>query len=212
MSYRLTERFTLDPFESYKLYQAMKLHFESDSYDAPKYNFKTNVKPQAFFRRRDKYYFAKLAKEYPKQDQLVEYFVSQFASGTKWVGDMINEEGEANYRQWKKLTESIGYEFQKDISTLCTRCEVDQLEFDDLLKVRNKQLPLAVTLYNRGEVSLTTIVILNKLTGFLHHANRSITETIVWPDLYRKLVKMEPFIAVDLKKMKKTVVNTFNIL
>jgi hypothetical protein len=78
--------------------------------------------------------------------------------------------------------------------------------------VRDKQLPLAVTLYNRGEVSLTTIVILNKLTGFLHHANRSITETIVWPDLYRKLVKMEPFIAVDLKKMKKTVVNTFNIL
>ena len=202
----------MDPFESYKLYQAMKLHFESDSYDAPKYNFKTNVKPQAFFKRRDKYYFAKLAKEYPKQDQLVEYYVSQFAFGVKWVGDMINEEGEANYHQWKKLTESVGYEFQKDISTLCTKCEVEQLQFDDLLKVKDKQLPLAVALYTRGDVSLTTIVILNKLTGFLHHANKAITETIVWPDLYRKLVKMEPFIKADLNKCKKTVVNTFNIL
>ena len=30
-----------DPFESYKLYNALKLHFEG-SYDAVKYNYKTN--------------------------------------------------------------------------------------------------------------------------------------------------------------------------
>lgn len=202
----------MDPFDSYKLYQATKLHFESDSYDAPKYNFKTNVKPQAFFKRRDKYYFAKLAKEYPKQEQLVEYYVSQFAAGKKWVGDMINEEGEANYRKWKKVAESLGYEFQKDISTLCTRAEVESITFDDLLTVKDKQLPPVVTLYTRGDVGLTTIVILNKLTGFLHNANKSITETIVWPDLYRMFVKLEPFIKVDLNKMKKIVVNTFKIL
>jgi len=32
-----------DPFESYKLYNALKLHFETDSYDAIKYNYKTSV-------------------------------------------------------------------------------------------------------------------------------------------------------------------------
>ena len=31
----------MDPFEVYKLYNALKLHFENDSYDAIKYNFKT---------------------------------------------------------------------------------------------------------------------------------------------------------------------------
>jgi len=87
---------------------------------------------------------------------------------------------------------------------------VDQISFDDLLTVKDKQLPLVVTLYNRGEVSLATLVILNKLTGFLHQANKSISETIVWPDLYRKLTKLEPFIEADLDKMKKIVVNTFN--
>ena len=50
-----------DPFESYKLYNALKLHFETDSYDAVKYNFKTSVKPQSFFKRKDKYFFAKIA-------------------------------------------------------------------------------------------------------------------------------------------------------
>ena len=33
-----------DPYESYKLYNALKLHFESDSYDAVKYNYKTSQK------------------------------------------------------------------------------------------------------------------------------------------------------------------------
>lgn len=210
MNYRLSERLTLDPFDSYKLYQAIKLHFESDSYDALKYNYKTSARAQAFFKRRDKFYFAKLAKKYPKQRELVEYYVSQFADGTKWVGDMLDDKGDAAYIKWKKSLESVSYEFQKDIHTLCTRCEVDQISFDDLLTVKDKQLPLVVTLYNRGEVSLATLVILNKLTGFLHQANKSISETIVWPDLYRKLTKLEPFIEADLDKMKKIVVNTFN--
>ena len=41
----------IDPFESYKLYNALKLHFET-GYDAVKYNFKSNVTPQSFFKRK----------------------------------------------------------------------------------------------------------------------------------------------------------------
>ena len=33
----------MEPFEAYSYYLAIKLHFESDSYDAPKYNFKTSA-------------------------------------------------------------------------------------------------------------------------------------------------------------------------
>ena len=63
-----------DPFESYKLYNALKLHFETN-YDAIKYNFKSNVTPQSFFKRKDKYFFAKLAKKY--NGELKEFYVSQ---------------------------------------------------------------------------------------------------------------------------------------
>ena len=40
----------IDPFDSYKMYNALKLHFETDGYDAIKYNYKSNVSPQAFLR------------------------------------------------------------------------------------------------------------------------------------------------------------------
>ena len=52
-AYRL-EFILMDPFDSYKLYNALKLHFETDVYDAIKYNFSTTVTANSFFKRRDK--------------------------------------------------------------------------------------------------------------------------------------------------------------
>ena len=89
-----------DPFESYKLYNALKLHFETN-YDAIKYNFKSNVTPQSFFKRKDKYFFAKLAKKY--NGELKEFYVSQFINTEKYVGDMMDSEAEQNYMKYKKI-------------------------------------------------------------------------------------------------------------
>ena len=58
--------YIMEPFDAYKYYMAIKLHFESDSYDAPKYNFKTSISPQSFWKRRDKYHFAKLSRKFNK--------------------------------------------------------------------------------------------------------------------------------------------------
>ena len=90
-----------DPFESYKLYNALKLHFEADGYDAIKYHFKTSIKPTSFFKRKDKFFFAKLAKTY--EDELKEFYIANFKNDVKYVGDMLNEGGERYYRDHKKL-------------------------------------------------------------------------------------------------------------
>ena len=74
-----------EPFDSYKLYNALRLHFETD-YDAVKYNYKSNVSPQSFFKRKDKYLFAKVAKNYG--NDLLGYYVSNFKEGVSYVGDM----------------------------------------------------------------------------------------------------------------------------
>ena len=41
------------PFDAYSMYNALKLHFEQDSYDAIKYNFKSNFTPKSLFARKD---------------------------------------------------------------------------------------------------------------------------------------------------------------
>ena len=104
-----------DPFESYKLYNALKLHFES-KYDAVKYNYKTSVTPNSFFKRKDKYFFAKLAKTHGKH--LKAFYISQFINGQKYVGDMMDAEAEQYYVNYKKIQESIHRTFEVDINSL----------------------------------------------------------------------------------------------
>ena len=101
----------MDPFAAYKLYNALKLHFENDSYDAIKYNFKTTVNAQSFFKRRDKYFFAKLAKN---EKDLMMYYVFNFIEDVKYIGDMDDD----NYRKHKKIHEALTRTFEKDVNTL----------------------------------------------------------------------------------------------
>ena len=48
-------------YETFSLYQALKLHFTQESYDFFKYNGKTNVSVTTFENRKDKYHFYKHA-------------------------------------------------------------------------------------------------------------------------------------------------------
>ena len=175
-----------DPFESYKLYNALKLHFETDGYDAIKYHFKTSIKPTSFFKRKDKFFFAKLAKTY--EDELKEFYIANFKNDVKYVGDMLNEGGERYYRDHKKVMESLTYQFQTDINKLY---DMD-VPFDSLLEAEENNHPLIIKLWMQEEILLETVVILDSLLGFVERENKKITDTIIWPDIYRKIMKYKP--------------------
>ena len=194
---------TIDPFESYKLYNALKLHFETDSYDAIKYHFKTSVKPTSFFKRKDKFFFAKLAKTY--ENELKEFYIANFKNDVKYVGDMLNEGGERYYRDHKKIMESLTYQFQTDINKLN---DMD-VSFDSLLEAEENNHPLIIKLWMQEEILLETVVILDSLLGFVERENKKITDTIIWPDIYRKIMKYKPFVKFDRDKCLNLLKDTF---
>tara|TARA_A100001388_G_C28560266_1_gene399232 strand:+ start:97 stop:690 length:594 start_codon:yes stop_codon:yes gene_type:complete len=192
-----------DPFESYKLYNALKLHFETDGYDAIKYHFKTSIKPTSFFKRKDKFFFAKLAKTY--EDELKEFYIANFKNDVKYVGDMLNEGGERYYRDHKKIMESLTYQFQTDINKLY---DMD-VPFDSLLEAEENNHPLIIKLWMQEEILLETVVILDSLLGFVERENKKITDTIIWPDIYRKIMKYKPFVKFDRDKCLNLLKDTF---
>jgi hypothetical protein len=192
-----------DPFESYKLYNALKLHFETDGYDAIKYHFKTSVKPTSFFKRKDKFFFAKLAKTY--ENELKEFYIANFKNDVKYVGDMLNEGGERYYRDHKKIMESLTYQFQTDINKLN---DMD-VSFDSLLEAEDNNHPLIIKLWMQEEIVLETVVILDSILGFVERENKKITDTIIWPDIYRKIMKYKPFVKFDRDKCLNLLKETF---
>jgi len=192
-----------DPFESYKLYNALKLHFETDGYDAIKYHFKTSVKPTSFFNRKDKYFFAKLANTYG--NELKEFYVANFKNDVKYVGDMLNEGGERYYRDHKKVMESLTYQFQTDINKLN---DMD-IPFDSLFEAEDNSHPLIIKLWMQEEILLETVVILDSILGFVERENKKITDTIIWPEIYRKIMKYRPFVKFDRNKCLNLLKETF---
>lgn len=193
----------MEPFDAYRYYQSLKLHFESKTYDAAKYNFKTSANPKSFWKRNDKYHFAKVAKRFKDVPELVGFYASHFINGTKWIGEMLN--AEEVYQSWLKRMQSISYIFEQDLNHLSIEVE----SFDSLLRSKDGEHPLIITYYLQEEISLETVVIINKLTGFMNKADKEITETIMWPDISLKIRKYEPFVQVDLNKMKKIVLKVF---
>ena len=191
----------MEPFEAYSYYLAIKLHFESESYDAIKYNFKTSAKPQSFWKRKDKFHFARLGRKYEKPPELINYYVSQFIMDQKWVGDMMIEDD--NYIEWQKRNQSLSYTFEQDINKLAEQIE----SFEDLFSIDTH--PFVVKEYMSGNICLETVVILDKLTGFMRKANKQITETILWPDISRKIRKYSTFVNFDRKKFANIATKVF---
>ena len=60
-----------------------------------------------------------------------------------------------------------------------------------------------------GTICLETVVILNKLVKFMDYADSVITETILWPDVSRKIRKYSTFVNIDENKMKKIALKGF---
>lgn len=191
----------MEPYDSFRFYQSIKLHFESDSYDAIKYNYKTSVKPQSFWKRRDKYFFAKVGKKFDDASELVRYYVSYFIQDKNWIGDMLDDDD--TYRLYQKRIQSLGYIFEQDLNKLA---EIGN--FDQVLDSSDGH-PQVIISYMSDDINIETVVILNQLTGFMNKADKEITETIVWPEVSRKIRKYSPFVSYDLEKAKNIVLRVF---
>ena len=192
----------MEPFEAFRLYQSMKLHFTTDSYDAIKYNYKTSAKPQSFWKRRDKYFFAKIGKQFDSGKDLINFYAANFVVDNTYIADMANDD--TAYRQWTKKNQSLSYMFEQDMSRLSTLGSLD-----DLLKVNNSQHPLVITDWMGGGINIESVAILQVLTNFVESADKQITETIVWRDVSRKIRKYTPFVHMDLLKAKNIVLKVF---
>lgn len=201
----------LKPLEAYQIYSAIKLHFETDGYDALKYNYKTNANQNSFLKRKDKYFFAKLAKKYSEKQTLVDFLVANFVNGEgAWAGDLVDREAEEHYESWLKKRDSFSYYFGEQVDVLVTYCAAHSIPFDGLFRSKERgAYPPIVNLYSQKEISIETITVLDELLDFTKDSG--IAETLWWPDVQKKIHKYRPYLrlSVDLKKCRQIALSRF---
>ena len=186
------------PVDAYKCYLAMKNHFTKDNYDYIKYHGKTRATQQAFYKRKDRFWFEKFARQ--KNDKEIEdFFVSNFIystdPSTMWIGEMIKE-GEGRYQEWQKKVQSLTYIFKEEVNTLLEGGKIDEI-FDC-----SKGHPLILKSYLSGNTSLETMVICDRILEYRKDWDKKLNDP-VWETVSRKIKKYSPFLNIDVPRYKK---------
>ena len=191
------------PADAYRCYLALKNHFTKDHYDYHKYRGKTRATNAAFYKRKDRFWFEKFARQ--KDDkEIVDFFVSNFIystdPGTMWIGEMIKE-GEGRYQELKKKTQSLSYVFKEEVNTLFNNKKVDEV-FDC-----SDGHPPILKSYLGGNTSLETLVICDRILEYRKDWDKKLTDP-VWETVSRKIKKYSPFLNIDVPRYKKILKET----
>jgi hypothetical protein len=187
-------------YEAFVLYQALKLHFTTDSYDYHKYGGKSKISVEAFENRKDKYFFYKLSRRFQGKDDLVNFMVANFVHDDKcWVGTLLDQSAVDVYLARQKVLQSISYSFEND----CEKIFDDVANPNEVIKSINGEYPTLLKMSFRNTINIESLCILNRLIGFMNRWDRDISDTIRWPEYKRKIVKYSPFVIFDESKCKK---------
>ena len=195
----------MNGFEVYKIYLAVKLHFTSknQSYDFHKHNGRTTARLGTFTKRRDRYFFHKLSKLYNDRD-VADYFVSNFVTNTNlWVGDIIGRLGDENFKLWQKKIEALSYYYEQDIDYIIEQMNTKDITFDNIFISKDGQHPYILKYFLSKRINFETFIILDDILNFSRQLNKSITEKVLWPKLYERMIRDKPFLKYNTTKYKQ---------
>ena len=188
----------MTPIEVYKTYLAFKNHFTKKNYDYFRYCGKINASKNAFNKRKDRYFFERMSRK-KSDEQIVQYFISNFVStedpSKVWIGEII-QNGETNFQNWQKRNQSLAYVFGDEVERVFKGSG-----FDSYFHTSG-QHPKILKEYLKGNVSIETLVILDKVLGYVDRFDKKILDPI-WGSVSMKIKKYGPFLNIDVPRYKK---------
>ena len=146
----------MKPYEAFQTYLALKQHFTNDSYDYFKYNGRVRVNKESFDVRKDRFFFAKLAKKFHNRpEDLRGYLVANLLANSKaWIGVLVGVKAEEIYLEWKKKNQSLSYQIDSDVAEIADTLE----DCENMFVCINGQHPPLLSLYTQEDITLETLI------------------------------------------------------
>jgi len=182
----------MEPIDVYLMYCAMKAHFSKSNYDFHKYGGKTKVSRDSFWKRKDKYFFVKLAKKLDDHDSIQDYLISNFVKDHKGYIANFNDE---NYKVWKDKKTDFYNVFFNELKPLVKN-------FEPLFQTKNNNHPKLLKEFLGDRVSLETLIILDEIVSFSKNWDKELKEDIVWPDLKKMMKNYKGFLTIDRNRCR----------
>lgn len=177
----------MNEYDVCREYLGLKKYFYS-TWDYTKYG-KMKLSIDAYKKRNDRYYFKKLAE---KKDP-IGFMVATFIFEDVYIVDLMQESKyEDNFVRWQRVTQSLSYIFEQELSSF--------VSLKEAIQVRDGQSELIQKFY-LGKVSPETVSIL-VTTSCGNYWNRKMRDDPLWAETFSRLSKYNHFLKYDRKKMQ----------
>jgi hypothetical protein len=183
-------------YEAYKMYLALKAHFQTDEYDVVKMRGRIRASRRNFDGLGKEFAFRRLIKIYDTEDAVCNFMVANFIRGNHW-GGVFDVEAAKEYMAWQRRNQSLGYVFEQELIKLFTEATEDGVT--DIFKHDSGTHPFILKAFMRNSIGPETLVILDRITGFADQFNIPDSDP-VWPGIKRLIRKYRPFLKINLDK------------
>lgn len=180
----------MTPYEAYVAFLSIKTHFSRESYDYFKYSGKLVTTPESYEARRDKYFFEKLS----RKENPIDWLLANVLADPKfWVG---KPDADQIYTEFRARKEARLYTFETELRQL-------DGDLNESLRVPKGSHPVLLQLVLAGKLSMETLIILERLSGFNRYWNTKMRSDPLWIETRKKLKKYAPFVDVDINRYRE---------
>tara|TARA_Y100000748_G_scaffold286071_1_gene269074 strand:- start:10974 stop:11555 length:582 start_codon:yes stop_codon:yes gene_type:complete len=187
----------MEAIDTYLMYCAMKAHFGKTDYDFVTYHGKTRIKRDSFYKRKDRGFFVKISRKYKTEENIKNYFVSNFIKDGKGYVSNFNDE---NYEEWKDKRANFYNQFTLEIKPLVKN-------FNPLFNIEKDEHPILLKEYLGKRVSLETLIVLDELVEFSKTWNKKLSEDYIWQDIKKLMNNYKRFLTLDKNRYRIVLLN-----
>ena len=175
----------------YLMYCALKAHFQGD-YDYHKFGGKTKTKRESYYKRKDRFFFAKTAVKY-EDTEILNYFVSNFIHDRSgYIANFTDK----NYETWMNKRAMFYEIFSQEMQPFVKN-------FEPLFECESGQHPTLLKEYMGKRISLETMIVLDDLVEFSKRWDKELVwDDFVWPDVKKLMNNYKGFLTINTDKYR----------
>ena len=173
------------------MYCALKAHFQGD-YDYHKFGGKTKTKRESYYKRKDRFFFAKTAVKY-EDTEVLNYFVSNFIHDRSgYIANFTDK----NYETWMNKRAMFYEIFSQEMQPFVKN-------FEPLFECESGQHPTLLKEYMGKRISLETMIVLDDLVEFSKRWDKELVwDDFVWPDVKKLMNNYKGFLTIKTDKYR----------
>ena len=183
----------LNGYGAYKLYIALKTHFNSDTYDIVKFKGITPAKYKTYANRHDRAFFDYVCTKYNRRD-LFDLFMANFVTTDLHISELLDMDASKVYKSWHARRDSRTYIFEKELISLLENIG----SIKHIADIDNDAThPVVVDMVLQYEISLETFIILDAVMGIFARFDTTIVDDFIWKKLVFRCRKYKVLLNIN---------------